>query len=80
MEVMIFEKGEWRIESCDPPKTKDYSKLVTVAQRILIDRFSGIEKEQFDERAAIIECDGGLSREVAEKMSLRLILSARFKN
>lgn len=36
------------------------------------------EKEDFEERAAIAQFDGGLSKEQAESLALKLVLEKRF--
>ena len=41
---------------------------------------SADESEDFEERAAIMEFDGGLPREQAEQEALRLILKKRLAN
>jgi len=43
----------------------------------LIAGLSGPERELFEERAAIMEIDGGLSRQAAELEALKAILAGR---
>ena len=43
----------------------------------LIAGLSGPERELFEERAAIMEIDGGLSRQAAELEALKAILTGR---
>lgn len=44
-----------------------------------IDKLSGIEKEEFEERASIMEYDGQLSKEEAEWRALRIVLENRLR-
>lgn len=42
-----------------------------------ISKLSESERDEFEERAAIMECDAGLSRAEAEKQALEIILERR---
>jgi len=44
-----------------------------------IDTLSAVEKEEFEERAGIMEYEGQLSREEAEWRAFRIILENRIK-
>ena len=48
-----------------------------VYNRITFDQLTDLEKEQFEERAAIMEYDGGLPRNLAEKRAFKDIIIGR---
>lgn len=57
----------WFLESIEA-ETKDKTDLQTI-----LDNFSDDERFMFEERAGIMEYDGGLSREDAEKEAMKSV-------
>lgn len=59
------------------PRTSHYRPAPPVDPGELMAGLSGPERELFEERAAIMEIDGGLTRQAAELEALREILAGR---
>ncbi|KAA3610052.1 MAG: hypothetical protein D8M58_07565 [Calditrichaeota bacterium] len=61
------------------PDTLDYEESIFSQTQSLIYALEKGEREEFEERASIMEFEGGLSREEAEWRALRIVLDNRMK-
>ncbi len=68
-----------RHSSSSEPSVSQKSRMSQVAEPIMATRrdLTDDERERFEERAAIVEFDGGLTRREAERLALAGILAAR---
>jgi hypothetical protein len=61
------------------PNTIENEESIFSQTQSLILSLAENEREEFDERASIMEYDGGLSREEADWRALRIILENRIQ-
>jgi len=80
MEIMIFENGVWRLEKAGIEAPAENKKTNRNLDTNPLNNLTAIEQEDFEERAAIMEFDGNLTREEAERQALRIILAKRNLN
>jgi len=80
MEIMIFEKGVWRLEKAESDSPGEAKAMNRDSYSDPLKNLTLYEQEDFHERAAIMEFDASLPREEAERHALRIILAKRNLN
>ena len=78
MEIMIYKQGSWKIEKQPLPEPPSDTYTVEPVEMIAdVSLLDPAQLEAIEERAAIMEYDGGLGRSQAEAEALRLILARK---
>jgi len=77
MEIMTFDKGKWEITKVDIFKSHNLNE-VNFSEKL--NQLSCDELEDFEERAGIMEFDGGLSKDEAELETWKIIIRKRILN